>query len=159
MDVGTEIRDLAARRDRKLQLSAFHDDADVDCDLLRGWRAEFTDFAQGFPGNMLGSQHLIGQVDINIEGDHGSGEVYFFAFHRVSEDGEQYDLFMAGRYIDEYALQDARWAILKRREIIDWARKDKSSDDFISKMPLLHLAGRRGADFSETRDWTDGSRT
>ena len=169
MDLEAEIRDLAARRDIKralmaymrgqdrldadLQRSAFHDDADVDCGLLRGGPADYTDFAQGLLGEMEGSQHLIGQVDISVDGDRAHGEVYFIAWHRLVEEGEPYDLLMAGRYIDEYACRDGRWAIVKRREIVDWGRKDKVSDGFMADMPLLHLSGRRGGDFSQTRDW------
>ena len=164
-----EIHDLTARRDivraigaymrgqdrldRELQLSAFHEDADVDCGLLRGTREEFTDFAQGFLAQMEGSQHLIGQTDITVEGEHALGEIYFFAWHRLVEENERYDLFMAGRYIDEYACRDGRWAITRRRELIDWGRKDKVSDGFMADMPLLHLGARSGADFSELRDW------
>lgn len=170
MDIEAEVRDLAARRDIKraimaymrgqdrldpeLQLTAFHEDADVDCGLLRGTREEFTEFAQNFLAEMEGSQHLIGQIDITIEGDHADGEVYFFAWHRMIENEERFDLFMAGRYIDEYACRDGHWAIVKRREIIDWGRKDKVSDAFMADMPLLHLAGRQGADFSQNRDWS-----
>ena len=170
MDIEAEVRDLAARRDIKraimaymrgqdrldaeLQLTAFHEDADVDCGLLRGTREEFTEFAQNFLAEMEASQHLIGQVDITIDGDQADGEVYFLAWHRVVEEGERLDLLMAGRYIDEYACRDGRWAIVRRREIIDWARKDKASDAFMAQMPLLHLAGRRGADFSQNRDWS-----
>lgn len=170
MDIEAEVRDLAARRDIKrsimayirgqdrldsdLQLTAFHEDADVDCGLLRGTREEFTEFAQGFLAEMEGSQHLIGQIDLTIEGDRANGEVYFFAWHRMVENEERFDLFMAGHYIDEYACRDGRWAIVKRREIIDWGRKDKVSDAFMADMPLLHLAGRRGVDFSQNRDWS-----
>ena len=169
MTIDAEVRDLAARRDINrainaymrgqdrldpaLQLIAFHEDADVDCGLLRGNREEFTTFAQDFLADMEASQHIIGQVDLSVDGDRASGEVYFLAWHRTIKQEQRYDLFMAGRYIDEYACRDGRWAIVKRREIIDWGREDKASDGFMADMPLLHLAGRRGADFSQNRDW------
>lgn len=166
MDIEAEVRDLVARReifraimaymrgqdrlDPVLQLTAFHKNADVDCGLLRGTGEQFVQFAQDFLAEMQGSQHLIGQADITVDGDVARGEIYFFAWHRMVEDGEPSDLFMAGRYVDEYACRDGRWAITRRREIIDWGRKDRTSDAFMADMPLLHLAGRRGMDFSET---------
>ncbi len=169
MNFEAEVRDLVARRDIEraimnymrgqdrldpaLQMRAFHDDADVDCGLLRGSGQQFTDFAQSFLADMAGSQHLIGQIDLEVDGDTATGEVYFFAWHRMTVEEEAVDLFMAGRYIDEYAFKEGRWAIVKRRELIDWARKDKASDAFMADMPLLHLSARRGADFSQTRDW------
>lgn len=175
MDLEPEVRDLAARRDIQqavfnymrgqdrldpaLQLAAFHDDADVDCGLLRGGPRAYTDFAQGFLATMTGSQHLIGQMDLNIDAEAGTGtgEIYFFAWHRTVEEGAELDLFMAGRYIDEYRLKAGKWAIQRRRELIDWARKEPAADAILSEVPLIHLSGRNGADFSQTRDWTAGT--
>lgn len=175
MNIEAEIRDLAARRDiqkaifnymrgqdrldHALQMTAFHTDSDVDCGLLRGGPQAYTDFAQGFLATMKGSQHLVGQMDIDVDAEAGtgSGEIYFFAWHRLIEDGKDFDLFMAGRYIDEYSFKDGKWAIQRRREIIDWARKDTPSDAFMEGMPLVHLPGRNGADFSQTLDWASGT--
>lgn len=175
MNLEAEIRDLAARRDihkaifaymrgqdrldHDLQMTAFHTDSDVDCGLLRGGPKAYTDFAQGFLAGMGGSQHLVGQIDLEVDAEAGtgSGEVYFFAWHRQFEDGEEFDLFMAGRYIDEYTYKDGKWAIQRRRELIDWARKDAPSDAFMAGMPLIHLPGRNGADFSQTLDWASGT--
>jgi len=174
VNLEAEVRDLAARRDiqqalfnfmrgqdrldRALQLSAFHADADMDCGPLRGGPCEYTDFIQGFLGSMTASQHLIGQMDLDIDAEAGtgSGEIYFFAWHRLVENDEEIDLFMAGRYIDEYSCKDGKWAIQRRRELIDWARKDKASDAILADAPQIHLSGRNGADFSNTRDWSSG---
>ncbi len=172
MDFEREVRDLAARRDimkavqaymrgqdrldPALQLSSFHEDADVDCGLLRGNRQDYTDFAQGFLAQMQGSQHLIGQVDLDVDIDAGTatGEVYYFAWHKTAE-GE--DLIIAGRYVDEYACKDGKWAIQKRRELVDWAKQDGSSDGILREQVTIHLSGRGGADFSQTRDWASGT--
>ncbi|MFA7585006.1 MAG: nuclear transport factor 2 family protein [Novosphingobium sp.] len=168
-DLEAEIRDLAARRDitaalmrymcgqdrldRDLHLSAFHDDAYVDCGLMQGSAREFVDFAQGFLADLEGSQHIIGQVDIDLHGDTASGEVYFYAWHRISENGEPKDLSVAGRYVDEYACRGGEWRIVKRRELIDWARTDAAADAFLSQNPFLPRGARGGEDFSQTRDW------
>lgn len=177
MDVEREVRDLVARReimkaihaymrgqdrlDPALQLTSFHADADVDCGLLRGGPQAYTDFAQGLLGEMKASQHIVGQVDIDVDIDAGtaSGEVYFFAWHRVGADndlGAAGDLLMAGRYIDDYAFRDGKWAIQRRRELIDWARQDPATDAILQEQVTIHLAGRKGADFSQTRDWASG---
>lgn len=175
MDIEREVRDLAARRDimgainaymrgqdrldAALQRSAFHDDADVDCGLMRGGPDDYTAFAQGFLAQLHGSQHIVGQVDLTIDIDagNGTGEVYFFAWHRTrDEDGAEKDLLMAGRYVDDYALRDGRWAIQRRRELIDWARHDPATDAMLHQEVRIHLSGPRGADFSQTRDWSAG---
>ncbi|WP_380878521.1 hypothetical protein ACFB49_17260 [Sphingomonas sp. DBB INV C78] len=174
-DLEREVRDLAARRDIQkaifaymrgqdrldwqLQRTAFHDGADVDCGLLRGSPEDYTDFAQGFLANLVGSQHLVGQVDLDVDAEagRGTGEVYFIAWHRQVTDGRDEDLLMAGRYVDEYECRGGRWAISRRRELIDWARTDPATDDILHQMKEIHLSGRKGADFSQTRDWASGT--
>lgn len=129
----------------ELHLSAFHADAWVDCGLFAGPAADFVDFAQRFLADCDASQHMISQADIQVEGDTARGEVYFLAHHRITENGEKKDLFVAGRYHDEYACRDGRWAITRRKEIVDWARTDPVADAFLAAQPDLHL-GRRCAD-------------
>lgn len=171
MELEREIRDLAARRDihraimrymrgqdrldPALQRSAFHDDADVDCGLYRGGPDGYTEFAQGTLAGFGASQHLIGQVDLEVDAEAGqaTGEVYFLAWHRQIDGDAPRDLLMAGRYIDEYSCKDGRWAIQRRRELIDWTRLDPAADQIMASFPDMHLGARRGADFSQTRDW------
>lgn len=163
-----EIRDLCARRDINdalcrymrgqdrldpvLHRSAFHDDAWVDCGLMQGSADEFVAFAQGFLADIEASQHIIGQVQLTVDGDRASGEVYFYAWHRITEDGEPKDLLVAGRYVDEYACRDDQWRIVRRRELIDWARTDPAADAFL-KAHELPRGARHNQDFSQTRDW------
>ena len=168
-DLEAEVRDLAARRDiynvvcrymrgqdrllRDVQRSAFHPDAWDDCGLMAGNAWEFVDFAQDLLGRMVSTQHLIGQVLIDVHGDTADGEVYFLAQHRIVEEGIEKDLFVAGRYIDEYTCRDGEWRIQKRRELIDWARTDPASDAFLKENPHLPMGGRGAADFGVNREW------
>jgi hypothetical protein len=167
-DLEAEVRDLCARRDiydavcrymraqdrldPELHLSAFHEDSWVDCGLMAGTGAEFVDFAQGFLAQLENSQHIIGQTRFEIDGNKASGEVYFYAWHRIQEDGKPKDLSVAGRYVDEYTCKNGEWRISRRREIVDWARTDDAADGFIAANTVV-LGGRNGTDFSQTRDW------
>lgn len=162
MNLEAEIRDLAARRDIQkalfayargldrldpaLQMTAFHADAHVDCGLMQGGPQAFVDFAQGFLAKMAGTQHLLGQIDLEVDAAAGtaSGEVYFSAWHRTDENGVTADLFMAGRYIDSYRCVGGIWAIQSRHEIIDWVRNVPASDEILAQMPSLNR-GRNGA--------------
>lgn len=168
-DLEAEVRDLAARRDiqkalmrymrgqdrldRELHLSAFHEDAYVDCGMMAGTASEFVDFAQNFLADLGGSQHLIGQIDLDVSGDTATGEVYFCAWHRLTIDGVDNDLFVAGRYVDDYACRNGEWRILRRREIIDWARTDPATDHFLAAHPEVPRGDRHGQDFSQMRNW------
>ncbi|WP_404481773.1 nuclear transport factor 2 family protein [Novosphingobium sp. BL-52-GroH] len=166
-DLEAEVRDLAARRDIAdaaarymrgldrldpvLQRSAFHDDAVVDCGLMKGTADEFVDFAQGFLGDMGGSHHMLGQSRIAIDGDAASGEWYFQAWHSTrGEDGSPRDLFIAGRYLDDYACREGEWRIVRRLLVTDWSIDDPGSLDFLATSGVVR-GGRRGEDPSQQR--------
>lgn len=165
-DLEAEVRDLAARRDileavcnymrgqdrllPEVQRRAFHDDAHVDCGLFAGGPDPYVEFAQGFLGQLKSSQHLIGQTQIRVDGNIANGEIYFLAYHRIVEHGEEKDLFVAGRYIDRYEKRNGSWKIVRRRELIDWARTDPASDSFLREHTTLHLGARRDEDFSSS---------
>ncbi len=169
LDLEAEVRDLCARRDindavqrymrgldrldRALNLSAFHDDAYVDVGMMDGPAEEFVDFALGFLGDMIASQHFIGQVRIDLDGDKASGEVYFNAWHRIAEDGQEKDLIVGGRYIDEYSCRGGEWRIQKRAMVVDWSRTDNEDDNFTKGNDDMLVGARGKADFSYARNW------
>lgn len=154
-----EVTDLAARRDIEraavnyirgldrllpdVQRLAFHDDAEVDFGIFVGTAADFIDFAQGFLAACDFSQHLLGQMDIRLDGNKGRGEIYFLAQHRITENGEKKDLFIAGRYQDEYENRPGKgWKITRRKEVVDWVRTDPAADSFLLEHTALHIAAR-----------------
>ena len=145
-DIGRALNDYMRAQDRllpALHLGAFHADAWVDCGLYAGPAAGFVEFAQGFLADCESSQHLIGQADIRVDGNRASGEVYFIAQHRTTQNGEKYDLIVAGRYQDRYENRGDGWKIARRKEVVDWARSDPVADSFLREQTALHL-GRRG---------------
>ncbi|WP_068071642.1 nuclear transport factor 2 family protein [Novosphingobium lentum] len=170
-DLEAEVRDLAARRDITgavqrymrgldrldpvLQATAFHADSFVDCGLMAGPVAEFITFAQGFLGDLDASQHFLGQIQIDLHGDDtASGECYFQAWHGLHDEaGNPRDLFIAGRYVDEYTCKNGEWRIAKRKLITDWVKNDPADHSFYVANPTTNRPGRRGEDFSQTRDW------
>lgn len=171
IDIAAELRDLAARRDiaeaahlymrgldrldAGLQRRAFHDDAVVDCGLMKGTADEFVAFSQDFLGKLEASHHLLGQHRIEIAGNSARGEVYFQAWHGVRDEaGGVRDLFIAGRYLDEYACRDGEWRITARLLVTDWVKDDPGSLDFFAINPGALRGGRRGADPSDTHAQT-----
>jgi SnoaL-like domain len=167
-----EIRDLAARRDitdavhrymrgldrldAVLQRSAFHDEAYVDCGLMAGPVDEFIIFAQGFLGDLDATHHFLGQIRIEVNGELASGECYFQAWHGTRDEaGNPRDLFIAGRYIDEYACNNGEWRIAKRLLITDWVKDGSADHAFFAANPTTNRGGRSGADFSENRTWPE----
>jgi hypothetical protein len=169
----SEIRDLAARRDINdvvqrymrgldrldpvLQRTAFHDDAWVDCGLMAGGADDFVSFAQDMLATMDATHHLLGQVRIELHdgGQSASGECYFQAWHGSrDESGGPRDLFISGRYVDEYTCKNGEWRIAKRFLITDWVKDDPADHGFYAANPTTNRGGRRGEDFSQKRNWS-----
>ena len=137
----------------ELHRSAFHDDAFVDVGIFAGDADGFVDFAQKLLAGMEVAQHLMGQADIEVHGDVATGEVYFMAFHRLMEDGRDKDLFIAGRYIDQYENRGSGWKIAKRRLLVDWVRQEDAADGLLREQTKMLRGGRRADDFSNQRKW------
>ncbi|MGF7153134.1 nuclear transport factor 2 family protein [Novosphingobium gossypii] len=161
------MRDLAARRDiadaaarymrgldrldLELQRSAFHDDAVIDCGLMKGGADDFVAFAQGFLADMNATHHLLGQSRIEVTGQTARAEWYFQAWHSVpSADGGVRDLFISGRYLDAYACRNGDWRIVSRVLVTDWVKDDPGTLDFFAANPAAPRGGRKGADPSQT---------
>jgi hypothetical protein len=130
-----EIAELSAtymrgldRLDGDVQLTAFHPDATVDYGFFQGSGAEFVEFCQKALKTHIANHHMLGQITTLVDGDTASGEVYFQAYHRVVDNDEEQDLFIAGRYQDRYARHEGKWKILFRTEINDWASRHPASE-------------------------------
>ncbi|KQM19385.1 nuclear transport factor 2 family protein [Novosphingobium sp. Leaf2] len=165
-DLAAEVRDLAARRDiadvaarymrgldrldADLTRSAFHDDAFVDCGVMKGSADTFVAFALDFLATMEASHHMLGQSRITISGDSARGELYFQAWHCApAEGGGVTDLFISGRYLDQYARRDGQWRITNRVLVTDWVKQDPGNRDFFAANPQAPRGARRGLDPSE----------
>ncbi len=132
--VGLYMRGLD-RLDRELLRSTFHDDATTDYGFFKGGPDAFCDMAMNALKEHLANHHMIGQVNIDVEGDTAFGEVYFQAFHRILAEGEERDLFISGRYVDRYEKRNDQWKFAFRSEVNDWARNDPATDDYFAATP------------------------
>lgn len=138
--VGRYMRGLD-RLDKDLLRSTFHDDATTDYGFFQGGPDGFVEMAYNALQDHRDNHHMIGQVNIDVEGDVAFGEVYFQAYHRVTQDGEDQDLFISGRYVDRYEKRDGEWKFAFRSEVNDWARTEPAADDYFAASPK----GLRGA--------------
>ena len=168
MDIETllakqEITDLVSRYmrgldrlDKSLLRSTFYDDANTDYGFFKGGPDDFVDMAHNALKEHLANHHMIGQCLIDVEGDVAFGEIYFQAFHRIITDGEERDLFIAGRYVDRYERRvtedgKAQWKIAFRSEVNDWASNHPATDHYFKATPDS-LRGGRLDDASYARD-------
>lgn len=126
--------------------SVFWDDAWCAYGIYDGGPDGFVEFAQNALKDHESNQHLIGQVQIELDGDEAYGEVYYQAFHRiVAEDGSERDLFVSGRYVDRYERRGGVWKIAYRSELVDWVRDEPAADAWFAGSAMIPGA-RKPAD-------------
>lgn len=151
-----EIRDLSRRYMRGLDRldvallgSVFAEDATVDYGFFQGSARDFVDFAHEALKDHHANHHMIGQMLVEVDGDAAVGEIYFQAYHRLTADREEQDLFIAGRYVDRYVRRNGEWKILFRSEVNDWTRTVPVSDPFFRTNRAALRGARAPDDYSE----------
>lgn len=94
------------------------------------------------------SQHLIGNILIDLDGDAASAESYFQAYHRYVErpGSPPSEMIMAGRYIDRFERRNGEWRIARRKMALDWTRTQPVLDSWLQKNPRVHRGIREVAD-------------
>ena len=134
------------RQDRDLVRSVFADDATTHYGSFRGGPDEMATMAMTALSAYRATQHLLGQINLAIDGDVATGEVYFQAFHQHATEG--FDRFICGRYVDRYARTDGTWLMTHRTEAVDWTRTEPIADDYFTKRPSTVRGTRDHRDLS-----------
>ena len=142
-----ELRALSAtytrgldRQDRELVRSVFADDATTHYGSFRGAPDDMADMAMKALSAYTATQHFLGQINLTIDADEATGEVYFQAFHQHAS--EDFDRFICGRYIDRYARRQGRWLMTHRTEVVDWTRTEPTAEEYFTRRPET-VRGRR----------------
>ncbi len=148
-----ELRALSAtytrgldRHDASLVRSVFADDATTHYGTFTGGPDEMAAMAMKALSAYRTTQHFLGQINLSVDGDTATGEVYFQAFHQHATEG--FDRFICGRYIDRYAHRDGRWLMTHRTEVVDWTRTEPIADDYFTKRPETVRGIRDTSDLS-----------
>lgn len=133
------------RCDEPLLRSLFHPDATDDHGVFHGTASDFADWVMPVLHGMRRTQHLIGNVLIDIDGDRASGESYFIAHHHLpQESGPDVFMLAAGRYLDRFERRDGHWKIAHRQAAYDWNSAAPSTDSWNRDPPGAWTFGRRG---------------
>lgn len=148
-----DLRALAAtymrgldRLEPSLLRSVFADDASTHYGAFTGGPDEMAQMAMNSLGAYRTTQHFLGQINLALDEDSATGEVYFQAFHQHAT--ENFDRFICGRYIDRYARRDGRWLITHRTEVVDWTRTEPIAENYFTARPLTVRGARDESDLS-----------
>ncbi len=134
------------RHDRDLVRSVFADDATTHYGSFRGGPDEMADMAMQALSAYQATQHVLGQINLTIDGDDAVGEVYFQAFHQHTTEG--FDRFICGRYVDRYRRSPEGWRMTHRTEVVDWTRTEPSASEYLEKRPETVRGTRDRTDLS-----------
>ena len=128
------------RGDLELFASGFHADGEDYHGLANGPVSNIvTNLAHS---TLLLTQHLIGNVLIDLDGDVAQVESLFVSFHqRRNPDGALWDETLRGRYLDRFEQRDCGWKIARRVVVWDWSREEPSVGTWFD-----HVRRRPGVD-------------
>ena len=96
---------------RELIESAYHHDAWDDHGSFSGDRSTVVDTISANGSGAINSQHLIGNMLIELHGDMARVETYFQACQTRTLDGRDFTRIRAGRYLDRFEKREGRWRI------------------------------------------------
>ncbi|MDB5393040.1 MAG: gamma-hexachlorocyclohexane dehydrochlorinase [Rhodospirillales bacterium] len=118
------------RADAAVLRSAYWPDAIDDHVLFNGNAYDFIDWCVPLLAQVEHSQHMLGNILIEIDGDEARAETYYHAYERRRRaSGYPYEMFVGGRYLDRFERRDGEWRIIHRLVMWDWFRHFKDSAD------------------------------
>jgi len=133
------------RRDEALLRTCFHTDATHAHGSFQGASADFIGFAFDLLKVMKETQHLVGNILIDLRGESAVTEAYWTAVHRIpatpeagaifGESAQSRDWVVAGRYIDRFEKRAGDWRIADRLGVHDWQRLQPASDAGFDDLP------------------------
>jgi hypothetical protein len=111
------------RCDQDLMRSVYHEDAHDHHGPFSGNGWEFVSiFVPESRAESLFTQHMIGNLTIELDGDLASSEAYFVAFVGREDGGTEYVDAFGGRYVDDWERRDGRWGVTSREVVHEWSR-------------------------------------
>lgn len=140
------------RLDSALVRSQFWDDAFLNYGIFEGGPDGFAEFCIIALSSHDRNHHMLGQHVIELASDEAFGEVYYQAYHKITNElREERDFVIAGRYVDRYEKRAGIWKIAYRSELVDWVKDDPSTDQFLQSTSML-IGARKPDDPLYDRD-------
>ncbi len=134
------------RLDFDLVRSCYHPDAYDDHGSFSGDVEGFIAAAKSFLSRWTATQHFMGNMLIEVDGDKARAETYAVAYHRREDaDGNGKDDIMGIRYVDRFEQREGGWKIAYRVVANEWRRVD----------PVENMRGRGAVGVWGRRDDQD----
>ncbi|MFT6276027.1 MAG: hypothetical protein ACJAZ0_002130 [Halioglobus sp.] len=152
------------RLDEAMLRSVFHPDAqhahgfvgpssDPSLPSKPGMPGDFVAYAFDVLNTHLRTHHQLGNILIELEGEHAYAESYFTAYHRMRPKGDpmaaenaydtEMDFWVGGRYLDRFQKREGVWKLSHRNGLTDWMRTEPPATQGFFDTPE-ELLGHRG---------------
>ena len=113
------------RMDFDLVRTCYHPDAYDDHGRFQGDIDAFIAFVEEFLPRYVVTQHFMGNMLVEVEGDTARAETYAVAYHRQEMgDGSGKDDVFGIRYVDRFEKRHGEWKIAHRVVASEWRRVD-----------------------------------
>jgi hypothetical protein len=140
-----EIDDLLTRytvaldtRQWDVLATVFTPDATIDYTSSQGIKGRFPEIAAWLEKALTAftvSQHLLGNRQIALDGDHGTGRTYFFNPNTLTDAaGAETMLFVGGFYVDKFVRTAGGWRIEDRFEQTVWVNSEEPLDAMVARL-------------------------
>ena len=137
------------RRDEALLRAIFHPDGTDDHGYFKGTGSEFVTWVLPLLASMERTQHLVGNVLVDVAGDKAVSEAYFVASHDLSDgEGNLRRMTTAGRYLDQFKKYEGEWRIFHRQAVYDWNANVPRTDTWDRSEQSERDFGKAGSDDS-----------
>ena len=140
-----EIDDLLTRytvaldtRSWDLLATVFTPDATIDYTSSQGIKGQFPEVAAWLEQALTpfaATQHMLGNRQIDLDGDRGSGRTYFFNPNLlVGDDGGTTLLYVGGFYLDRFVRTGDGWRIEDRYEETSWVDSEVPLEELVKRL-------------------------
>jgi hypothetical protein len=127
------------RIDMDLVRSCYHPDAIDEHGTIGGSVQKFTEHIGKSLHRHDTTTHFIGNILIDLRGDHAFAETYCIATHRKKQpDGDIHEHVVGVRYCDRFEKRDGAWKIAHRKALMDWASIHDGGSEWPEFATYLH---------------------
>jgi ketosteroid isomerase-like protein len=127
------------RIDMDLVRSCYHPDAVDEHGEIGGSVEKFTEHIGKSLWRHDTTTHFIGNILVDLRGDHAFSETYCVATHRTKQpDGKVHEHVVGVRYCDRFEKRDGEWKIAHRKALMDWAKVHDGGSEWEQFDTYLH---------------------
>ena len=125
------------RMDKEMAYAVWHEDGTaLYYDIYEGSGRGFVDWVWESHAEMERHSHQIANNVIIVDGDTANSETYVTValWTNPDEHGKQQEIIGKGRYLDQWAKRDGKWAITHREHVLDMQTLHELNKGYVNQV-------------------------